>query len=332
MIIATGGAGFIGSALVWRLNQLGIDDILVVDHLACGEKWKNLLPLRFRDYLEKDEFLLRICNGSLPFKSGKGKKGIDAVIHLGACSSTTEQDASYLVKNNFDYSKQLARFALENGIRFIYASSAATYGDGGNGFSDDEGRLDRLRPLNMYGYSKHLFDLWVRSNGLTDRIVGLKYFNVFGPNEYHKGEMRSLVAKAYEQIVSTGRLRLFRSHRIDCGHGEQKRDFLYVKDAADITLYFMENRRINGIFNIGTEEACSWNRLAAEIFAALRVPERIEYIDIPETIREKYQYYTRADMAKLTNSGYCKPSTPLRDAVRDYVANYLTAQKRLGDE
>jgi ADP-L-glycero-D-manno-heptose 6-epimerase len=332
MIIVTGGAGFIGSALVWRLNRLGIDDIMVVDHLGNGGKWKNLVPLRFRDYLEKDEFLRHILNRSFPFLPGKEKKGIEAVIHLGACSSTTEQDASYLVSNNFEYSKELARFAFENEIRFIYASSAATYGEGGNGFSDDEGQLDRLRPLNMYGYSKHLFDLWARSNGLADRIVGLKYFNVFGPNEYHKGEMRSLVAKAYEQIVSTGILRLFRSHRGDYGDGEQKRDFLYVKDAVDMTLYFIENRGVNGIFNIGGGEACAWNRLAAAIFSALGLPERIEYIDIPETIRDKYQYYTRADMAKLKSAGYCNPPTPIEDAVRDYVANYLTMQKRLGEE
>ena len=332
MIIVTGGAGFIGSALVWRLNQLGIDGILVVDHLGNGEKWKNLVPLRFRDYLEKDEFLRHICNGSPSNLQGKDKRKIDTLVHLGACSSTTEQDASYLVKNNFEYSKQLARFALENGIRFIYASSAATYGDGGNGFSDDEGDLSRLRPLNMYGYSKHLFDLWARSNGLANRVVGLKYFNVFGPNEYHKGEMRSLLAKAHEEIVSTGKLRLFRSHRGDYGDGEQKRDFLYVKDAVEMTLHFIENRLIKGIFNIGSGEACTWNRVASAIFSAMGVPQRIKYMDIPETIREKYQYYTRADMSKLQSAGYTKSLIPLDDAVRDYVTNYLTTQKRLGEE
>ena len=328
MIIVTGGAGFIGSAVVWRLNQLGTDDILIVDHLGTGEKWKNLVPLRFRDYLEKDDFLR---NGR-PKLPGNGRAGIEAIIHLGACSSTTEQDASYLIRNNFEYTRQLALFATENGIRFIYASSAATYGDGARGFSDGEAKLDELRPLNMYGYSKHLFDVWAKANGLLVRIVGLKYFNVFGPNEYHKGDMRSVVVKAYEQVISTGKIRLFRSHRDDYADGDQKRDFLYVKDAVDMTLHFLDKRHINGIFNIGGGEANTWNRLAAAIFTPLRRPERIEYIDIPETIRERYQYYTCADIANLKHAGYEKPPIPLEQAIEDYVANYLASRKRLGEE
>jgi ADP-L-glycero-D-manno-heptose 6-epimerase len=332
MIIVTGGAGFIGSAVVWRLNQLGMDDILIVDHLGSGQKWKNLDPLRFRDYLEKDEFLGLIGHDSRSILSGNGKNGIDAVIHLGACSSTTEQDASYLVKNNFEYTKQLALFADQNGIRFIYASSAATYGDGANGFSDEVGKLNELRPLNMYGYSKQLFDVWAKGNGLLERIVGLKYFNVFGPNEYHKGEMRSLVLKAYEQILSTGKIRLLKSHRDDYADGEQKRDFLYVKDAVEMTLHFLDYRNVNGLFNIGGGEANTWNRLAAAIFNALGRPERIEYIDMPETIREKYQYYTCADITNLRRAGYGKPLTRLEDAVKDYVLGYLVPKKRLGEE
>jgi ADP-L-glycero-D-manno-heptose 6-epimerase len=332
MITVTGGAGFIGSALIWRLNQLDMEDILVVDHLGTGEKWKNLVPLRFRDYLEKDEFLRLIGHGRLPIVSANEKNGIDAIIHLGACSSTTEQDASYLVKNNFEYTKQLALFAMENGIRFIYASSAATYGDGAVGFSDDEGKLNGLRPLNMYGYSKQLFDVWAKTNGLLDKIVGLKYFNVFGPNEYHKADMRSLVVKAYEQVVSTGKIRLFKSHRNDYADGEQKRDFLYVKDAVDMTLHFLNNRHINGIFNIGGGEANTWIRLASAIFRSVGKPERIEYIDMPEMIREKYQYYTRADITNLKRAGYDKPLKPLEEAVEDYVANYLVPRKRLGEE
>jgi len=332
MIIVTGGAGFIGSALVWRLNQLGVEDILIVDHLGSGHKWKNLDPLRFRDYLEKDEFLGLIGHDSRRILSGFGRNGIDAVIHLGACSSTTEQDASYLVKNNFEYTKQLALFAVQNGIRFIYASSAATYGDGANGFSDDEGKLNALRPLNMYGYSKQLFDVWAKANSLLERIVGLKYFNVFGPNEYHKGEMRSLVAKAYEEILSTGKMRLFKSHRDEYGDGEQRRDFLYIKDAVEMTLHFLENRNTNGLFNIGGGEANTWNRLAAAIFNALGKPEKIEYIDMPETIREKYQYYTCADIANLRRTGYVRPLTRLEDAVKEYVQDYLVPRKRLGEE
>jgi ADP-L-glycero-D-manno-heptose 6-epimerase len=331
VIIVTGGAGFIGSAVIWRLNQLGREDILIVDHLGSGEKWKNLVPLRFRDYLEKDEFLRLIDHDSLPIPAEKGNKGIDAIIHLGACSSTTEQDASYLVKNNFEYTKQLAQFAVENGIRFIYASSAATYGDGAKGFSDNEGVLHELRPLNMYGYSKQLFDMWARAKGLLDRIVGLKYFNVFGPNEYHKADMRSLVVKAYEQVVSTGKIRLFKSHRNDYADGEQKRDFLYVKDAVEMTLHFLDNRNANGIFNIGSGQANTWNSLATAIFASLGKQERIEYVDMPETIRDKYQYYTCADITSLRRAGYDKQPTPLEKAVGEYVSEYLVPRKRLGE-
>jgi ADP-L-glycero-D-manno-heptose 6-epimerase len=332
MIIVTGGAGFIGSAVVWQLNQLGREDILLVDHLGTGEKWNNLVALRFVDYLEKDDLFGQLSGDRVVTGPRDWRTGIDAVIHLGACSSTTEQDATYLVRNNFEYSKRLALFALERGARFIYASSAATYGDGSQGFADDVTRLHSLRPLNMYGYSKHLFDQWARAHGLLDRLVGLKYFNVFGPNEYHKGEMRSLVVKAYEQIVATGGLRLFRSHRNDFADGEQQRDFLYVKDAVAMTLHFLHNREAHGIFNVGSGEAASWNRLAAAIFRALGTPVQIEYIDMPETIRDKYQYFTRADIATLRGAGYDRPLTRLEAAVEDYVVNYLVPRKRLGQE
>ncbi len=327
MIIVTGAAGLIGSAVIWRLNSLGRDDILAVDHLGCSEKWKNLSPLRFRDYLEKDAFLEQLLSGNLT--SGYGR--IDAIIHLGACSSTTELDASYLIANNFEYSKHLARFALANGSRFIYASSAATYGDGLGGFNESLDRLNELRPLNMYGYSKHMFDLWARANGMLDRIVGLKYFNVYGPNEYHKGEMRSLVLKAYEQIVNCGTIRLFRSHRDDYADGEQMRDFLYVKDAVDMTLHFLENRQAGGLFNLGSGEANTWNRLAGAIFKALDRPVQIEYIDMPASIRDKYQYYTCADTASLQAAGYQRQTGLLESAVEDYVVNYLVPNRHLGE-
>jgi ADP-L-glycero-D-manno-heptose 6-epimerase len=316
--------------VVWRLNRHGREDIIIVDHLGTGDKWKNLVPLRFRDYVEKNDFLHSILNGrSFPALTD-GDRNISAIIHLGACSSTTEADASYLVGNNFEYTKHLALYAVKNNIRFIYASSAATYGDGDGGFRDDEEKLHELRPLNMYGYSKQLFDVWAKNNGLLDRIVGLKYFNVFGPNEYHKGEMRSLVAKAYEQIVSTGRIRLFRSHRPDYADGEQKRDFIYVKDAADMTLHFLDNLEANGIFNVGYGDTYTWNSLAAAIFRALGRLEQIEYIDMPDAIREKYQYYTCADITKLRRAGYAGSLTTLETAVEDYVVNYLAAGKRLG--
>jgi ADP-L-glycero-D-manno-heptose 6-epimerase len=331
LIVVTGGAGFIGSSVVWSLNQLGIDDIIIVDHLGTEEKWKNLSTLRFMDYIEKDEFIGLLVAGGLPSVSGFAASDIEAIIHLGACSSTTEKDASFLVRNNYEYSKKLASFALSNGIRFVYASSAATYGDGSCGFCDDESRLAMLRPLNMYGYSKHLFDLWALRTGALDKIVGLKYFNIFGPNEQHKGEMRSLVLKAYEQIMASGRLKLFKSYRNEYADGEQERDFLYVKDAAAMTIYFMQNRNANGIFNIGSGHTQTWNTLALSIFIALGKQAHIEYIDMPETICSKYQYYTCADIAKLSRSGYKMTTTPAAVAVEDYIKNYLVKNKRLGE-
>lgn len=331
MIIVTGGAGFIGSAIVWRLNQLGKDEILIVDNLGTDEKWKNLVPLRYRDYMEKDEFLNLVINKRLAARMRSDREPIEAIIHMGACSATTEKDATYLIRNNYEYTRQLAEVALNEGARFIYASSAATYGDGGNGFIDDERQIDSLRPLNMYGYSKQLFDQWALRHGLLDRMVGLKYFNVYGPNEYHKGDMRSVVLKAFEQIRDTGRMTLFRSHREDYKDGEQVRDFVYVKDAVEMTLFFLENRKAGGLFNIGSGTANTWNRLATAIFAALGKPASIEYVDMPETIRDKYQYYTCADVSKIRNTGFKSPGTALEDAVADYVKNYLAAGKRLGE-
>jgi ADP-L-glycero-D-manno-heptose 6-epimerase len=212
MIIVTGGAGLIGSAVVQHLNACGREDILIVDHLDHSDKWRNLSPLRFMDYLEKDAFERLLDDGTLSGRLPCGST-LEAVIHLGACSATTEPDATYLIRNNFEYSRKLALTALAAGARFIYASSAATYGDGEHGFVDDDNGLPLLRPMNMYGYSKQLFDLWALRRGILDQIVGIKYFNVYGPNEQHKGEMRSLVLKAYEQIGATGALRLFKSHR-----------------------------------------------------------------------------------------------------------------------
>jgi len=325
MIIVTGGAGLIGSALVWKLNQQGRDDVVIVDHLGSSEKWRNLAPLRFRDYIEKDRFL--------PLLEGIfGSEPVEAVFHLGACSSTTERNVSYLIENNFEYSKRLTQYALKAGARFIYASSAATYGDGSLGFCDDEAILHRLRPLSAYGYSKQLFDLWLQQNSLLDKVVGLKYFNVFGPNEHHKGEMRSVVLKAFEQIIETGGMTLFRSHHPDYRDGEQLRDFVYVKDAADMTLFFLERTTSNGIFNVGTGTARSWNDLAKAIFAAMGRTPNIAYIDMPEHIRPRYQYYTCADPSKMWSAGYATLCTPLEDSVADYVRDYLQEGRHLGDE
>jgi ADP-L-glycero-D-manno-heptose 6-epimerase len=325
-IIVTGGAGFIGSALIWDLNQRGVDDIIVADFLGTDEKWRNLVPLRFNDYLEADDLLRRIE------LDDPGLRDVELVFHLGACSSTTERDASYLVRNNFEYTKTLARWALAHDARFVYASSAATYGDGSAGMSDLELEVGVFRPLNMYGYSKQLFDLYAARHGFLDGIVGLKYFNVYGPNEDHKGEMRSLVHKAYRQIVETGRVKLFKSYRSDYRDGEQMRDFLYVKDAVNLTIELAETATAGGLFNVGTGEAHTWIELADAIFDALDRPRDIEFIEMPEVLRGKYQYYTQADLTKMR--GYCKSVeiTPLREAVRDYVQNYLVPDRRLGDE
>jgi len=248
---------------------------------------------------------------------------VESVFHLGACSDTTETNASYLIKNNYEYSKLLAQWATDAGIRFIYASSAATYGDGSAGFSDDQEKIEILKPLNMYGYSKHLFDLWARRTGLLKKLVGLKYFNVFGPNEYHKADMRSFVIKAFEQIIATGKVRLFKSYKPEYADGEQLRDFIYVKDAVDMTLFFYDNPQISGLFNIGTGKARTWNDLAKAVFAAMGKEPNIEYIEMPDSIRNQYQYFTEADIANLRKAGCDKETTPLEDAIKDYVQNYL---------
>ena len=325
-ILVTGGAGFIGSALIWDLNQRGVDDIIVADFLGTDEKWKNLTPLRFNDYLEADDLLRRVE------LDDPALADVELIFHLGAISSTTERDASLLIRNNFEYTKTLARWALAHDARFVYASSAATYGDGAAGMSDLELDVSVFRPLNMYGYSKQLFDLYAARHGFLDGIVGLKYFNVFGPNEDHKGDMRSLVHKAYQQILETGKVKLFKSHRPDFKDGEQMRDFLYVKDAVNMTIELAETATAGGLFNVGTGRAHTWLELTSSIFEALDLPVSVEFIDMPEALRNKYQYFTQADLTKLR--GYCKnlEITPLHDAVEDYVKNYLVPDRRLGDE
>ena len=325
-ILVTGGAGFIGSALVWALNQRGHTDIVITDLLGSDEKWRNLVPLKFSDYVEAGEFRSRLAAGADAF----GR--FSTVFHLGACSATTERNASYLIDNNFAYTKELAAWALARDARFVYASSAATYGDGTAGMDDRDPRLERLRPLNMYGYSKHLFDVYAQRQGFLSRIAGVKYFNVFGPNEDHKADMRSLVHKAFQQIQTTGRVGLFKSHHPDYRDGEQRRDFLYVKDAVEMTLHLADAARdAGGLFNLGSSEANTWLTLAQAIFAALGRPPAIDFIDMPEALRGKYQYYTKADIGKLRSTGYDRPMTALAEAVRDYVQGYLLPNKRLGE-
>lgn len=325
-VLVTGGAGFIGSALVWGLNAGGIDEVVIADRLGSTDKWRNLAPLRFHDYLEADDLFPRLESGAL------GEFSL--VLHMGACSSTLERDASFLARNNFEFTKALAHWSLANGARFIYASSAATYGDGAAGMSDQvrsANDLAALRPLNPYGYSKQMFDQYALSHGLLDRIVGLKFFNVFGPNEGHKGEMRSLVNKAYEQIRDTGRVRLFRSYRPEYRDGEQRRDFVYVKDVVKMTLHLAGSPDAAGLYNIGSGEAHTWLDLAGALFTAMGREPEIEFIEMPEAMRARYQYYTCADISRLRGTGYDAPVTPLDAAVADYVKRYLEPEHRLGD-
>ncbi|MFH1037616.1 MAG: ADP-glyceromanno-heptose 6-epimerase [PVC group bacterium] len=323
-IVVTGGAGFIGSALVWKLNQMGEDDILIVDSLDSGDKWRNLAGLRFADYLEKDDFLQLVTAEKLP-------DSVEMIFHFGACSSTTEADMRYLMKNNYEYSKSLAAHALRAGVRFMYASSAATYGDGSGGYIDDESAIGGLRPLNGYGFFKHLFDLHARREGWLDRITGLKFFNVFGPNEYHKGSMRSMVCKGYEQIRAKGKINLFHSYREGYLDGEQERDFIYVKDAVEMVVFLYGQPELHGLFNIGSGTGRTWNELAAALFNVMQIRRQIQYVPIPEEIRETYQYHTRAEMEKLRRAGYEKVVTPLPEAVADYVTEYLIPGRYLSN-
>ena len=319
MYIVTGGAGFIGSAFVWRLNQAGIEDILIVDDLDESEKWKNLVNLRFEDYLDKDQFFKFIVE-----RGDEDPFDADAIVHLGADSSTTQVHSGYLMENNYRYTQMVCRFAVNHQVRLVNASSAATYGDGSRGFSDDPEGLHRLKPLNMYGYSKHLLDLWARKGGILDRFASLKFFNVFGPNEYHKGDMMSVVCKAHAQIGETGSMRLFKSHDPRYEDGGQKRDFVYVKDCVDVMMWLLENPRVNGVLNVGTGKARSFRDLALAVFEAMGREADIEYIDMPEAIRGKYQYFTEADTDRLKDAGCPVRFTSLEDAVKDYVAGYLS--------
>jgi ADP-L-glycero-D-manno-heptose 6-epimerase len=323
LILVTGAAGFIGSALVWELNRRGFERIIITDVLGTDEKWRNLVPLRFENYLDASELLGSLESAAL--------QDVRWIFHLGACSATTEKNASYLMENNFHYTRRLAEWALQGGRRMVYASSAATYGDGSAGMEDGHEQLERYRPLNMYGYSKHLFDLHAKRHDWLDRLVGLKYFNIFGPNEDHKGDMRSVVHKAYAQIRNTGSVELFKSHHPDFRDGEQQRDFLYVKDAVNATIHLATEPQAAGIFNIGSGIASTWVDLVSPIFHALDLPVSIQFIDMPEALRGKYQYRTLADTSRLKSCGWAGPEFTLDAAVRDYVSHHLVSDRRLGD-
>jgi ADP-L-glycero-D-manno-heptose 6-epimerase len=323
MIIVTGGAGFIGSVLVHRLNSEGIKDIIIVDSLGQGVgvegKWRNLLGKSFHDIIPKH---------SLMEFMKQQRHQIQSVIHLGACSSTQEMDMDFLLSNNVNYSKSIIQFCAEADIRCIYASSAATYGIGDQGFADDEAALDTLRPINPYGYSKHLVDLWARDSGLLSTAVGLKFFNVYGPNEYHKKSMRSRVLTAFPEVTATGVFKLFRSTTAEYPDGGQMRDFIYIDDCINAIWWFLNNRKLSGIFNVGTGSARSWNDLALAMFSALKLEPNISYFDMPPSLVAGYQNFTEATVQKLRATGFTVPTVSLEDGIADYVQNYLQKQLR----
>ncbi len=323
MIVVTGAAGLIGCAVVRELNRRGLSDLILVDRLGTSDKWMNLRSLRYAEYFEKDEFLRRVQTSLEKGSKAAGLSRVRTIIHLGACSATTERDASYLVENNYRYSVLLYELAQRARARFVYASSAATYGDGANGYTDDEATMENLRPLNMYGYSKQMFDLHAKRSGFA-LAAGIKYFNVFGPNEFHKGDMMSVVLKGYRQIRETGKIRLFKSYRSDYPDGGQQRDFLYVKDAAQMTVFLaLDKPGATGLFNAGSGKAQTWLDLVNPIYAAMGRPPAIDFIEMPENLRDRYQYYTCAPMEKLRRAGYQQEVTPLAGAVTEYVKEYL---------
>ena len=324
-LVVTGGAGLIGSALIWGLNIRNIENIWLVDSQESNdEKNKNLAPLSFSRHLSPEDFRKLVRENSDELSS------ISTIFHLGACSSTTETNEAYLDDNNLGYTRELCEWSLEHGVRFVYASSASTYGDGSLGMDDQDLDLAKFHPLNLYGWSKHKFDLLAKENQWLEHIVGLKYFNVYGPNEEHKGDMRSVVSKAYEQIASTGEMTLFKSYHPDYGDGEQMRDFLYVKDAVLMTIWLAESTRANGLFNLGNGQARTWLDLGHSIFSALGTDSNIRFIEMPEILRDKYQYFTEAKIDKLRHAGYTNELFALEDAVKDYVTQYLVPNRRLG--
>ena len=317
MYIVTGGAGFIGSNLLKDLNEKGIEDILVVDSLGSSEKWRNLVGKKIADYCDKDDFLQRI-------EEGKGLADtIQGVLHMGACSSTTEKNAAYVMQTNYEYSKSLCRFCVSKNIPFIYASSAATYGEGESGFDDDPKIFDKLRPLNIYAYSKLLFDQWILANKLESKVVGLRFFNVYGPNEYHKEDMRSVVVKSFKQIQDGGRVSLFKSYRKEYADGEQKRDFIYVRDCTEVMCELLQQPEVSGIYNLGTGVARSWLDLTRAVFSSLNKEEAIDFIEMPDYLQPKYQYFTQASMGRLRQALPNWSPRSLEVGVSEYVQQYL---------
>lgn len=311
MILITGAAGFIGSVIAAALNRRGRQDLILCDGLDTGDKWKNLLGLRFLEFVEWRDLLTTLRDA--PW-AGK----IEAVVHMGAITDTTERDTALLHEQNTGFSEQLCRWCAARGVRYIYASSAAMYGDGSLGFSDADELTPRLKPLNAYGFSKWLFDMWVLENGLADKVCGLRFFNVYGPNEYHKGRMASVVFNAFPLAASEGKVRLFESHRPDVKHGEQARDFIYVEEAVTVVMHMLEHPQVNGIYNVGTGRAHTFNELARAMFKGLGKNSKIEYFPMPDDLRGRYQYHTAADMSRLHATGF----KPLPDRFEEYVGKY----------
>lgn len=322
MILVTGGAGFIGSAIVRALNDSGHFDIVVVDQLGSDGKWKNLQNKRISHFVHKDQCFSWLKRNELE---------VEAIFHMGACSSTTETNCDYLMENNVMFSKKLFEYSVLNSIPFIYASSAATYGTRENNFLDSNQLIkEPLKPVNPYGYSKQVFDHWVISqSNFPPFWAGLKFFNVYGPNEYHKGNQASVLFHAYNQVLANGSIKLFKSHRSDFKDGGQMRDFIYVKDVSDVCLHLLKHRSkiSSGIYNVGTGTARSFYDLGKSIFKALGKSDNIQYIDMPIALRDQYQYYTEASMDKLIKEGgYTKPMTSLEDGAQDYVTNHLSKE------
>lgn len=314
MIIVTGGAGFIGSCVVRSLNEAGRSDIVIVDNISETDKWMNMRNKKYIKYVHKSRFLEELPT----------YENVEAIVHMGAQSSTTERDFDYLWENNFEYTKALWNYCAEKHISFIYASSAATYGDGSLGFNDRMD-IDKLLPLNGYGYSKQLFDLWVKhqAKSFPAQYCGLKFFNVYGPNEYFKGSMASMVFHGFNQIKETGKVKLFKSCNPNYADGGQLRDFVYVKDICKVIMWLLVNKHVSGLFNVGTGRAQSFAELAEATFHALDFEPNIEYIDMPEKLRGKYQYYTKAEMSKLYDAGYPYDFADVENGVRDYVQSHL---------
>ena len=318
MIVVTGAAGFIGSYLVGKLNKAGYKDLILVDKMDDPRKEFNLAHKTYRKFIDRDNFFKWLINHS---------HDVEFIFHLGARTDTVGQEPGLYQQLNLIYSQRLWNICSEIQVPLLYASSAATYGNGEEGFSDSHRNISNLRPLNLYGWSKHDFDVWALKQFRTPPFwAGMKFFNVYGPNEYHKGRMASVVLHAYHTIKKTGKMELFRSHHKDYKDGDQSRDFIYVEDIADVMIYFMETRKDRGIYNVGTGKARSFMDLTASVFNSLNLAPEISFIDCPVDLRGRYQYFTEADIQKLRDVGYTKPFTELEQGVGQYVNEYLLSE------